>query len=163
MPVIGKFCLLLLIFEFGPRSGYKLFDTLIVFLKDFSQKLNLEKLSIPQKVMKNYPACSELIFLVPFTLNVHNEMHDKEEQSLHVNAYTSNCKHQIPSSYLYASPYLRMWNYTPKFDSSSIFFKSASSNFATTASACSQELKVNSSSSTKSLINSMKSPRASCK
>ena len=66
-------------FEFGHRSASKLIDTLIVFLKDVLQNLNLEKLSIRQKVMKNYPACRELIFLVPFTLNVHNEMHDKEE------------------------------------------------------------------------------------
>ena len=29
--------------QFGPRSGSKLFDTLVVFLKEFSKKVDFEK------------------------------------------------------------------------------------------------------------------------
>ena len=56
--------------EFGPRSGLtkcrawsrsKLFDTLIVFLKEFFEKVNFEKpISRRQKSMKNYPVCKKI-------------------------------------------------------------------------------------------------------
>ena len=35
--------------QFGPRSGSKLFDILIVFLKDFFQKVNFEKKTADDK------------------------------------------------------------------------------------------------------------------
>ena len=56
--------------QFGPRSGptnrrawsgSKLFDILMVFLKEFFQKIILKKISRRQKSMKNYPVGNELI------------------------------------------------------------------------------------------------------
>ena len=54
--------------QFGPRqkvgpyrSVSKLFDTLMVFLKDFSKKLILKKLSRQQKSMQNYLETKELM------------------------------------------------------------------------------------------------------
>ena len=41
----------------------KLFDTLIVFLKEFLEKLILKNIS-RQKIMKNYPACKEFTVLM---------------------------------------------------------------------------------------------------
>ena len=41
-------------------SGSKLFDTLIVFLKEFFEKDHFEKKSADDKSLKNYPACNEL-------------------------------------------------------------------------------------------------------
>ena len=50
--------------QYGPRSGVikrqawsgsKLFDTLIVFLKEFFEKVDFEKKSRQQKSMQNYP------------------------------------------------------------------------------------------------------------
>ena len=55
---------------FGPRSGptegwsssgSKQFDTLIVFLKGFFEKLILKKKSADDKGMKNNKACKELV------------------------------------------------------------------------------------------------------
>ena len=55
--------------QFGPRSGpiesrpwsrSKQFDSLIVFMKEFFEKVNFEKKSVnDNKSMKNYPACKE--------------------------------------------------------------------------------------------------------
>ena len=42
------------------RSGSKLSDTLMVFLKEFFEKVNFEKISRRQKSVQNYPACKEL-------------------------------------------------------------------------------------------------------
>ena len=42
------------------RAGSKLFDILMVFLKDFFQKVNFEKNSRRLKIMKNYPVGNEL-------------------------------------------------------------------------------------------------------
>ena len=56
--------------QFGPRSGptnrrawsgSKLFAILMVFLKEFFQKINFEKISRRQKSTENYPVCNELI------------------------------------------------------------------------------------------------------
>ena len=44
-----------------PRSRSKLFDTLMVFLKDFLKKLIVKKIS-RQQSHANYPACKELNF-----------------------------------------------------------------------------------------------------
>ena len=41
-------------------SVSKLFDTLMVFLKEFFKNVNVEKISRRQKIMKNFPACKEL-------------------------------------------------------------------------------------------------------
>ena len=41
-------------------SGSKLFDTLMVFLKDFSKKLKKKKIHRWQKSMENYPTCKEV-------------------------------------------------------------------------------------------------------
>ena len=41
----------------------KLIDTLIVFLKEFLEKLILKKIR-RQKIMKNYPACKEFTVLM---------------------------------------------------------------------------------------------------
>ena len=38
------------------KTGSKLFDTMIVFLKEFFEKVNFDK----NKSMKNYPACKEV-------------------------------------------------------------------------------------------------------
>ena len=38
--------------------------TLMVFLKDFFETVNLKKKSRRQKSMQNYPACKELIFIL---------------------------------------------------------------------------------------------------
>ena len=49
--------------QFGPSSGLtgsKLFDTLIVFLKEFFEKSNLKKVSRRQQKHENYPACKRL-------------------------------------------------------------------------------------------------------
>ena len=55
--------------KFGPRSGptecrswsgSKLFDTWIVYLKEFFENINFEKEGADDKSMKNYPACTEL-------------------------------------------------------------------------------------------------------
>ena len=50
--------------QLGPRSicrswsGYKLFDTLIVFLKEVFEKAYFDKKSADDNIsMKNYPAC----------------------------------------------------------------------------------------------------------
>ena len=52
--------------QFGPRSGptkcrawsgSKLFDTLMVFIKEFFIKVDFEKISRRQKSMQNIPAC----------------------------------------------------------------------------------------------------------
>ena len=42
------------------QSGYKLFDTLMVFLKDFFKKVNFEKKSAGQKNMPSFPACKRV-------------------------------------------------------------------------------------------------------
>ena len=47
-------------------SGSKLFDTLMVFLKEFFEKVNLKKIHRQQKSMQNYPACKELSKHNPF-------------------------------------------------------------------------------------------------
>ena len=48
--------------QFGPRSGFKQFDSLIEFLKEFFGKVNFEKKSAyDKKIIKNYIACKELI------------------------------------------------------------------------------------------------------
>ena len=47
------------------RSGSKLFDTLIVFLKQLFEKVDFEKIS-KQKSMINYPECIELKCHVEF-------------------------------------------------------------------------------------------------
>ena len=47
--------------QFGPRSGSKLFDILMVFMKYFFQKVNFEKNQQRTKNMKNYPICNELM------------------------------------------------------------------------------------------------------
>ena len=41
----------------GLITGSKLFDLLMVFLKEFFQKLNFEKNQQKAKNMKNYPVC----------------------------------------------------------------------------------------------------------
>ena len=48
--------------QFGLRSGLKnvLFDTLMVFLKEFFEKDDFEKNQQMTKHIKNYPACKEL-------------------------------------------------------------------------------------------------------
>ena len=60
--------------QFGPRSGptkcralsgSKLFDTLMVFLKEFFKKVDFEKYQQTKKKMKNFPGDKEL----NFTLN----------------------------------------------------------------------------------------------
>ena len=44
------------------RSGSKLFDILMVFLKEFFQKVNFEKQAADdRKSIKNYPVCNELM------------------------------------------------------------------------------------------------------
>ena len=57
--------------EFGPRSGptecqslpeSKHSNTVIVFLKEFFEKVNFEKSADDSKRMIIYPACKELIF-----------------------------------------------------------------------------------------------------
>ena len=42
---------------------YELFDTLIVFLKEFFEKVILKKKTADDSSMKNYLACKELNFL----------------------------------------------------------------------------------------------------
>ena len=72
--------------QFGPRSGptkcharskSKLFDTLIVFLKDYFKKMILKK-SADDKNMKNYPVGNELNTLAyckgPTEIQKHNSM-----------------------------------------------------------------------------------------
>ena len=69
-PAIGDFCRLLITFanSLDPDqaqqcrvwSGSKLFDTLMVFLKDFLKKLIQRKKNHRQKSIQNYPACKEL-------------------------------------------------------------------------------------------------------
>ena len=44
-----------------------LFDTLIVFLKEFLEKGDFEKISRRQKIMQNYPAGKELTLKGPIT------------------------------------------------------------------------------------------------
>ena len=41
------------------QYGSKLFDTLMVFLKEFFEKVDFEKISRRQKSMKNYPGGKE--------------------------------------------------------------------------------------------------------
>ena len=55
----------------GASSGSKLFDTLMLFLKDFSEKLILKK-SADDKKKENYPACKELK-----RLNIFEPCHEK--------------------------------------------------------------------------------------
>ena len=44
----------------GPDLDPNLFDTLMVFLKEFFEKVDFEKyLQTTKKNMKNYPACTE--------------------------------------------------------------------------------------------------------
>ena len=59
--------------RFEPRSGptkiwgwpgFKLFDTLMVFLKEFFEKV-LNKISRRQKRMQNYPECKDLTLKAP--------------------------------------------------------------------------------------------------
>ena len=69
LPPSGEFCCLLLIFckQFGPRSGPtesqawswpKLSDILILFQKEFFEKVNFERRQqTTKKIMKKYPAC----------------------------------------------------------------------------------------------------------
>ena len=66
--------------QFGPRagltkcrswSGFELFDTMIVLLKEFFEKVHFEKNSADdkKKVMKKYPACRvNLHFYLVFEL-----------------------------------------------------------------------------------------------
>ena len=67
--------------QFGPSSGAtkclawsksKLFDTLIVFLKEFFEKVDFEKITIRQKNMEKFPAGKELtcnmLFCLPHPL-----------------------------------------------------------------------------------------------
>ena len=59
-PIIAlyfEFETVLKFYNLGARFGSKRFDTPIVFLKDFFEKLIFEK----SQYMKNYPACKELI------------------------------------------------------------------------------------------------------
>ena len=43
-------------------SGSKLFDTLMLFTKEYFEKMDVENISRQQKIiMKNYPACRELM------------------------------------------------------------------------------------------------------
>ena len=76
--------------QFGPRSGSKLYDTLIVFLKDFMKKVNIpqvstqqqkhEKLTSMQRVNKHlsfYPSCKSdtentILMIVPAELHDNN-------------------------------------------------------------------------------------------
>ena len=45
-------------------SGSKLFDTLMIFLKELFEKVDFEKnRQTTKKIMKKYPACQELIFV----------------------------------------------------------------------------------------------------
>ena len=81
-PASGNFCRLLITFansldpdqarqnvepDLDPKS--KLFDTLMVFLKDFFKKKLILKKRIHrrQKSMQNYPACKELWIKTNFT------------------------------------------------------------------------------------------------
>ena len=48
--------------QFGSRSGSKLFDTQMVFLKEFFENVDFKKISRRRK-MENYPVGKELIFL----------------------------------------------------------------------------------------------------
>ena len=59
--------------QFGSRSGQtkcralsgsKMFDTLMVYLKEFFEKVDLEKISKQQKSMQNYPVGKELKFSI---------------------------------------------------------------------------------------------------
>ena len=70
-PTSGDFCHLLITFanSLDPDqawkkcrawSGSKLFDTLMVFLTDFFEKVNFKKIYRRQKSMQNYPACKVL-------------------------------------------------------------------------------------------------------
>ena len=44
------------------QSGSKPFDTLMVFLKEFFEKVDFEKKSVDdKKSIENYPACKELM------------------------------------------------------------------------------------------------------
>ena len=66
--------------QFGPRSGLtnrrawsgsKLFDNLMVFLKEFFQKVYFEKNnSRRQKSTKNYPVCNELRYFLWCRINL---------------------------------------------------------------------------------------------
>ena len=60
-----KFCK-----QFGPRSGptkcralseSNLFDSLMVFLKEFSQKIDFEKTQQTTKIHENLPECKALM------------------------------------------------------------------------------------------------------
>ena len=64
LPASSKFCYLLMIFansldpDQAGQSGSMLFDTPMLFPKEYFEKKNVE--NERQKNMKNYPACKEL-------------------------------------------------------------------------------------------------------
>ena len=61
-----------LVKQFGPRSGpteSKLFDTLVVLLKDIFEKVDSkENQHATKKNMQNYPACNLIKMIVPVFL-----------------------------------------------------------------------------------------------
>ena len=76
--------------QFGPRSGptkrrawsgSKLFDTLIVFLKEFFEIVNFEKnqQTTKKKHETEYPACKELNSLRVITKQLKDGMHKQTE------------------------------------------------------------------------------------
>ena len=82
----GEFFRLLIIFansfdpdqarqNFGPDLGPRMFDTLIVFLKEFLEKNNFEEnLEDVKYIMKNYPAWKELSRLMCLYLQFKNNL-----------------------------------------------------------------------------------------
>ena len=47
------------------------FGTLIVFMKEFFEKVNFEKSADDEKIMKNYPACKEIMACIESVHDTH--------------------------------------------------------------------------------------------
>ena len=55
----------------APDLDPKLFDTLLVFLKEFFEKVDFEKKTADNnKSMKNYPGCKELKYIINIDLKL---------------------------------------------------------------------------------------------
>ena len=77
--------------QFAPRpgstkhlawSGSKLFDTLMVFLKELLEKIDFEKNQQTTKIMKNYPGGKELINVLLKMLQIFLKEYIKLQVSL---------------------------------------------------------------------------------
>ena len=78
--------------QFGPRSGptkrqapsgSNLFDTLIVFLKEFVEKVDFEKNQQTTKKHENFPGGKDLIFLAALCLKLLMSLNTNADRGPH--------------------------------------------------------------------------------